>query len=80
MKRLPKQTPQSKALARKASRETVKLFSSRILKPGIGLVLVPASAPQPTPGKFYQIKSGDTLFGISKRAYGTRLNGKSPNH
>jgi hypothetical protein len=78
MKRLAKQTPQIKALARTASRETVKLFSSRILRPGIGLVLVPA--PQSTPGRFYQIKWGDTLFGITQRAYGRELNGKSPAH
>ena len=70
MKRSSKQTPQTKTRARTASRETIKLFSSRILRPGLGLVLVPTPAPQPTPGRFYQIKWGDTLFGITQRAYG----------
>lgn len=56
---------------RKASAsETEELFSSRILSEDIGLVLVPAPAAQPTPGKFYKIKSGDTLFGVAKKAYG----------
>lgn len=70
MGRLSKDTGQSKAPADKAFDGAEKPFSSRILSSDIGLVLVPAPASSPTPGKFYQIKSGDTLFGIAKEAYG----------
>jgi nucleoid-associated protein YgaU len=69
-RRLLRQTGQTKALARTSSRAAAKRFSSRILRPGLGLVLVPATASQSTPGKFYQIESGDTLFGLAKKAYG----------
>jgi hypothetical protein len=70
MRRLSKQTEQSKTLARTSSGGAAKLFSSRILRSGIGLVLVPTPASQATPGKFYQIISGDTLFGLARKAYG----------
>jgi len=70
MERSSKNTRQPKAGARQETRSAEKPFSSRILRSDIGLVLVPAPAAQPTPGKFYQIKSGDTLFGIVKKAYG----------
>ena len=45
------------------------LFSSRILRQGAGPVLVPTPTPGPTPGRFYQIKGGDTLFEVAKQAY-----------
>ena len=45
------------------------LFSSRILRQGAGPVLVPTPTPGPTPGRFYQIKGGDTLFEVAKKAY-----------
>ena len=48
-----------------------KPFSSRILRADTGLVLVPAPADRPTPGRFYKIKLGDTLFGVAKKAYNT---------
>jgi hypothetical protein len=48
-----------------------ELFSGRILRADIGPVLVPAPASQPTPGRFYRITSGDGLFEITKKAYGT---------
>ena len=55
----------------KSTQATEMPFSSRILRSEVGLVLVPASAEQPTPGRFYEIKRGDTLFGVAKRAYKT---------
>ncbi|MGH9883859.1 MAG: hypothetical protein ACRD6N_20745, partial [Pyrinomonadaceae bacterium] len=65
MGRPSKNTRQPKARVRTESGGAEELFSSRILRSDIGLVLVPAPASRPTPGKFYQIKSGDTLFGIA---------------
>lgn len=55
----------------KSSQSTEKPFSSRILRSDVGLVLVPAPAEQPTPGRFYKLKLGDTLFGVAKKAYKT---------
>jgi len=69
MGRLSEPSQQPKTSAGTASQSAGELFSSRILREGIGLVLVPAPADTPTSGKFYQIKSGDTLFGIAKKAY-----------
>jgi len=64
-----KQTKQPKARVPAKSRAPEEPFSSRILRSETGLVLVPTPTAKPTPGKFYQIKSGDSLFGISKKAY-----------
>lgn len=71
MRRLAKNTRSPKTRERMDSLGPEKFFSSRILREGIGLVLVPEPASQPTPGQFYQLKFGDTLFGISKKAYKT---------
>jgi hypothetical protein len=64
-----KKAKTAKTRTHTAARAIERPFSSRILRSEVGLVLVPAPASKPTPGKFYQIKSGDTLFGISKKAY-----------
>ncbi len=47
-------------------------FGDRILTSGIGPVLAPRPDPRPTPGRFYQIKLGDTLFEVAGQAYGVK--------
>lgn len=46
-----------------------RTFSDRILKPGLGLVIIPRPTDRPTPGQYYQIKKGDNLFKITKQSY-----------
>ena len=48
---------------------TTKTFSSRLLKPFSGPIVIPRPKDTPTPGNYYQLKHGDYLYKISKQAY-----------
>jgi hypothetical protein len=52
--------------------EVGRSFGNRILRTGTGPVLAPRPELRPTPGRFYQIKSGDNLLEVAGHAYGVK--------